>query len=171
MTIDKNEPWYKDGLRFQCTECGQCCTGAPGYVWVNDQEIADMAEFLAISVDTFKKQYLRRCDNRWALVELKSQKYDCVFLNGKKCLVYNARPTQCRTFPWWKENLNTEESWKIAGRDCEGINDQAPIVPYSQIVQLLRENESRKQLFADNVKAVNNAENDCHRKEHDRPKD
>lgn len=145
MTTVNDEPWYKDGLRFECTECGQCCTGAPGYVWVNDQEIAAMAECLAITIDAFKKQYLRRSDNRWALVELKSKNYACVFLNGKKCLVYKARPTQCRTYPWWKENLNTEESWKLASNSCEGINDQAPVVPYSQIVQLLQENESRKQ--------------------------
>ncbi len=145
MTENKKqeEPWYKEGLRFQCTECGQCCTGAPGYVWVNEQEIAAMAEFLNISIDSFKKKYLRRRDNRYALVEKKSQNHDCVFLKDKKCLVYKARPTQCRTYPWWKENLNSEESWKSAAQSCEGINDEAPVVPYSQIVQLLRANESK----------------------------
>ena len=34
------KPWYAEGLRFKCTECGQCCTGAPGYVWVNEEEVA-----------------------------------------------------------------------------------------------------------------------------------
>ena len=28
------------GLRFECTQCGDCCTGAPGYVWVNKAEIS-----------------------------------------------------------------------------------------------------------------------------------
>jgi hypothetical protein len=36
-------PWYKDGLRFTCTGCGDCCTGAPGYVWVNKEEIEALA--------------------------------------------------------------------------------------------------------------------------------
>ena len=39
-TEEKEQPWYKDGLGFQCTQCGDCCTGAPGYVWINAAEIA-----------------------------------------------------------------------------------------------------------------------------------
>ena len=38
-------PWFKDGLRFECTQCGDCCTGSPGYVWVNDEEISALAEY------------------------------------------------------------------------------------------------------------------------------
>ena len=38
------KPWYADGLRFACTQCGNCCTGEPGFVWVNDAEIAAIAE-------------------------------------------------------------------------------------------------------------------------------
>ena len=41
-TMD-NEPWYKDGLKFKCTGCGDCCTGGEGYVWVNKQEIVALA--------------------------------------------------------------------------------------------------------------------------------
>jgi Fe-S-cluster containining protein len=131
-------PWYKEGLRFQCTECGKCCTGAPGYIWVTDAEITAMAAFLNIPVDLFKRKYIRSRDNRYSLIEKKALNgdMDCIFLKDKKCLVYKARPTQCRTFPWWKENLASEESWKAAGKNCEGINDAAPLVSYSQIVQI-----------------------------------
>jgi len=134
--------WYKEGLRFQCTECGKCCMGKSGFVWVSEEEAAAMAATLEISLPLFKRKYLRQRDNRYALVEKKisEDNYACIFLNDKKCLVYKARPTQCRTFPWWKENLTTEESWKLAANDCEGINDDAPLVPYSQIVQLTRMN-------------------------------
>ncbi len=41
------QPWYQDGLKFRCTGCGDCCTGAPGYVWVNKEEIAALAVYLA----------------------------------------------------------------------------------------------------------------------------
>lgn len=132
-------PWYKDGLHFKCTECGKCCTGAPGYVWVSEDEMKAMAETLHITVELFKRKYVRQRDNRYALVEKKSEGNACVFLNDNKCMVYKARPMQCRTFPWWKENLNSEESWKLAANYCEGINDQAPLVPYSQIVQIKNE--------------------------------
>ena len=136
-----NLPWYKDGLRFQCTECGKCCSGTPGFVWVGEEEMMAMANALNISIDLFKRRYVRQRDNRYALVEQKSknsQDYHCIFLKDKKCLVYQARPIQCRTFPWWPENLNSEESWQLAAKECEGINDQAPLVPYSQIVEALK---------------------------------
>lgn len=132
-----SEPWYKDGLRFTCTGCGKCCTGNPGYVWVTVEEMGAMAKVLGISIDEFKRKYIRQRDNRYSLVEMKHRNYDCVFLRDNKCLVYQARPNQCRTFPWWKENLHCKESWEIASRSCEGINDQAPLVPYAEIQEAL----------------------------------
>lgn len=135
-----NLPWYKEGLRFQCTECGKCCTGASGFVWVSIEEITAMAVQLQISSDLFKRKYIRRRNNRFALTEKKisESEFACVFLQGKQCLVYQSRPVQCRTFPWWKENLNTKESWELAAQDCEGIHQQAPIVPYEQIERLVQ---------------------------------
>lgn len=139
-------PWYKNGLKFQCTECGKCCTGQPGFVWISIEEMTAMAASLNISLDLFKRKYTRQRDNRYALVEKKTanNEYTCVFLKDKKCQVYKTRPVQCRTYPWWQENLNTEKSWELAAESCEGINEQAPLVPYSQIIQLLRTNDSKK---------------------------
>lgn len=134
-------PWYKEGLKFQCTGCGQCCTGTPGYVWVNEEEMEAIAKLLEISVEVFKRKYVRQRDNRYSLIERKSwdNQYDCIFLKDKKCTIYQARPNQCRTFPWWKHNLNTEESWKLAALGCEGIHDEAPLVPFEEIDQKRQE--------------------------------
>ena len=128
-------PWYKDGLRFKCTECGKCCTGQAGYVWVSEEEIESMAKHLKIETKAFKVKYIRRKDNKMALIEKKlgDGNKACIFLEGKLCTLYQSRPKQCRTFPWWKENLNSEVSWKIASLDCEGINDNAPIIPLAEI--------------------------------------
>ncbi len=46
-----SEPWFEDGLRFRCTRCGNCCTGAPGYVWVNDEELSAIADFRGETVE------------------------------------------------------------------------------------------------------------------------
>jgi uncharacterized protein len=134
----ENEPWYKDGLRFKCTGCGKCCTGSPGYVWVTEDEIVKMSEFLGIGVDEFVKKYIRQRFDRYALIEMKAKNYDCVFLKDNMCLVYAARPLQCRTFPWWKENLTSEQSWKQTAEGCEGINDEAPLIPCTLIEQELQ---------------------------------
>lgn len=134
--IDTEESWYKDGLRFECTGCGQCCTGSPGYTWVNEKEIIEIAQFLKLSIDEFSKKYLRIVGDKIALLELQ-QTFDCVFLKDKKCQIYSVRPTQCKTFPWWQKNLKTIEDWKNAARYCEGIRPDAPLVPHSVIQQQL----------------------------------
>jgi uncharacterized protein len=135
--MSDQESWYKNGLHFQCTGCGKCCTGCPGYVWVTLDEICAMAALLDLSVEEFSRRYLRQRDGRYALVELKSHNYDCVFLKDEKCQIYQVRPRQCRTFPWWKENLSSEQSWKETAERCEGINEEAPLVSYEEIQRVL----------------------------------
>lgn len=137
--MNKELPWYKEGVRFTCTECGKCCTGPSGFVWVTEEEMLAMAAFLGIALDLFKRKYMRRKDNRYALVEKKNQnnEFDCIFLKAKKCQIYQARPKQCRTYPFWRENLTSEESWESASNYCEGIHDDASLIPYSQILQFL----------------------------------
>lgn len=139
-------PWYKEGLRFECTGCGKCCTGPSGYVWINEEEMKSIAASLNMTLELFKRKYVRRKDNRYALIELKkgSQQYDCVFLKDKKCQIYENRPTQCRTYPWWRQSLTSEESWKQASEACEGIHDKAPLLPYEQIEKLVQINESSR---------------------------
>ena len=124
--------WYAEGLQFKCTECGKCCTGAPGYVWVQESEMQSMADFLAISLKEFKCLYVRRVGQRYSLVESRTT-YDCVFLKDTKCKVYGARPTQCRTYPWWPQNLHSKEAWEETALRCEGINANASVVPFEKI--------------------------------------
>jgi uncharacterized protein len=127
-----NNKWYQNGLKFKCTECGKCCTGAPGYVWVTENEMEAIAEFLKIDLKEFMRKYVRRVGQRYSLLESK-QTFDCVFLKDKKCQVYGARPKQCRTFPWWPQNLRSEQAWEETARTCEGISDDAPLVPFETI--------------------------------------
>lgn len=113
-------PWYKDGLRFQCTGCGDCCTGAPGYVWVNQQEIDALAARLEMKVEKFEAKYVRRIGVRRSLVEFSNG--DCVFFDNqtRKCNVYNERPRQCRTWPFWNSNLKSPETWAETCESCPG---------------------------------------------------
>ncbi len=113
--------WYKDGLRFKCTGCGDCCTGAPGHVWVTEKEIVGMAETFKITPEAFSKKYTRLVGSRLSLIE-DPHTYDCVFLEDKKCQLYNARPKQCSTFPWWDENLSSPGAWENTAKSCEGID-------------------------------------------------
>ena len=58
-----------------------------------------------------------------------------IFLKDKKCQIYSVRPTQCRTFPWWPQNLKSEKEWQEAARYCEGIHPEASLVPFETIEQ------------------------------------
>jgi uncharacterized protein len=119
-TAKPEEPWYKDGLRFQCTGCGDCCTGAPGYVWVNQAEIIALADRLEMDVAKFEKKYVRQIGVRRSLNEYKNG--DCVFFDNKsrKCTVYEQRPRQCRTWPFWNSNLKSPEAWAETCESCPG---------------------------------------------------
>lgn len=128
--------WYEKGLSFTCTGCGRCCTGSPGAVWVSEKEIKAIAAFLSLSVEDFERKYVRLLGNRKALIEKKPKNgdYDCIFLEGKACQIYSLRPKQCKTFPWWKENLATPEAWAEIAEYCEGVNHPtAPVVSLEEI--------------------------------------
>lgn len=125
-------PWYKDGLRFKCTQCGNCCTGAPGYVWVNKAEIEAMARLLDMDVASFEEQFVRKIGIRKSLVEYAN--FDCAFFDNKsrKCQVYAARPRQCRTWPFWDSNLRTPEAWQRTCEMCPG-SGKGPLIPLEQV--------------------------------------
>lgn len=129
-------PWYADGLPFECTGCGQCCTGSPGYIWVNEEEIQAIASFLNLTTEEFSRRYLRYVKGKLSLLEL-PKTYDCIFLKDKKCQIYPVRPTQCRTFPWWPQNLKSEKEWRKTAHRCEGIHPEAPLVPANIIEEQL----------------------------------
>ncbi len=94
-----------------------------------------IAKRLGIPVEEFIKKYTRRVGDRLSLTErLRNKKYDCVFLEGKRCSIYEDRPTQCRTYPWWSENVENPESWLEEGIRCEGINHpDAPLISIGEI--------------------------------------
>jgi Fe-S-cluster containining protein len=115
----ESQPWYRDGLAFECTRCGACCTGAPGFVWVNVEEIQSLADYRGESIEEFSKNYVRRVGNRYSLIEKPGG--DCIFWEKSQgCTVYPARPVQCRTWPFWPENVETNEAWERTTRICPG---------------------------------------------------
>lgn len=126
--------WFKDGLRFACQRCGGCCTGAPGYVWVSADEATRIARFLNLSVGEFRKRYTRKVFGRISLTERGNG--DCVLLEaGRLCTIYEVRPAQCRTWPFWTSNLRTPESWRATCRVCRGAG-QGQLYTCEQILQM-----------------------------------
>ena len=116
---EQGKRWFGESLRFSCKQCGNCCRGPePGYVWVSDEEIKALAARLELTVEQFGRRYLRRIGAKLSLVERAN--HDCVFWQeGSGCVVYEQRPMQCRTFPFWAEITASRESWGRFGW-CHG---------------------------------------------------
>jgi uncharacterized protein len=118
----------EDGLRFACTMCGNCCTGPTGYVKFTETEAKAIAARLGIALEVFYERYARHTLVGMSLREVKTTfGYDCVFLDRDKlpgkavCSLYEDRPEQCRTWPFWSSNLSSERAWKAAAKGCPGI--------------------------------------------------
>jgi Fe-S-cluster containining protein len=131
-----SEPWYQDGLRFRCTRCGHCCTGAPGYVWVNDAEIIAIAEHRGETVEEAVALHTRQVGRRVSLRERANG--DCIFYDAAAgCTIYAARPRQCRTWPFWESNVVTPEAWEKTCEVCPG-SGQGELISAEEITRRLR---------------------------------
>ena len=117
-----DQPWYTDGLRFECTQCGNCCTGDPGVVWVDEDELQAIADFLQVSLGEVRLEHTRLYGRRVSLREFANG--DCTFFDGatRRCRIYPVRPRQCRTWPFWRSNLESPQTWTETGQGCPGIN-------------------------------------------------
>jgi Fe-S-cluster containining protein len=125
--------WYASGLPFECTGCGDCCTGAPGAVWLDDEDVDRLAAYLGFTTWEFEGRHVRKVAGRRSLLEKFNG--DCEFFDREKrsCGVYDGRPTQCRTFPFWPHNLESPEAWQEVRAECEGARVEAPVVPIETI--------------------------------------
>jgi Fe-S-cluster containining protein len=131
-----SEPWYKDGLRFQCTRCGKCCTGEPGYVWVNAAELRAVADFRGETVEEVTGLYTRLSSRGRTLREKANG--DCVFYDREKgCTIYPVRPRQCRTWPFWDSNVATPEAWQHTCEICPG-SGKGELIPVEEIARRLK---------------------------------
>ena len=117
--------FYEKGLRFSCKACGACCSNDPGDIWVTDDEISRIAEFLKIPVAELSKACLREdvCGNK-SIRDLPERNYDCIFQDAKtrRCKIYPVRPKQCAQFPFWKSMLENEAEWNFYAKRCPGMN-------------------------------------------------
>jgi len=107
-----------------CAMCeGRCCTGESGYIYVTKDEIKDIAEVLKIDINELRVKYLFKKGYKYSIKEFKyNDSYECVFYDRQSngCRIYNARPSQCKTFPFWDYYKTRVDELK---QECPGIID------------------------------------------------
>jgi len=152
-TAAEERPWFAGGLGFECTGCGNCCTGGPGFIWISDIETQRLADHLRLAVPQVQQQYCRKLSGGVSLKEKArnaSGEYDCIFLKTeeqapakdggvayrqRQCSIYQVRPLQCRTWPFWEGLLSSEDMWNEAAGRCPGIN-RGRRYSYDEIIAL-----------------------------------
>ena len=117
------EPDAERGLRFECTQCGKCCwtRGEYSHVYLTKDDLAALASAVGLSVAETRKRYTFRDENGWTELDFAGGR--CVMLDAKTnlCTVYESRPTQCRTFPFWPEMIR-RGGWTAEAKNiCEGV--------------------------------------------------
>jgi Fe-S-cluster containining protein len=97
-----------------CDSCGgKCCIGESGNIWINKLEIEKLSEHLNITLEELRVKYLERRGYKYSLkeVQLSKDNFACIFFDliKKQCSIYEFRPIQCRTFPFWDYFKNNKE--------------------------------------------------------------
>ncbi len=121
----------QDGIKFQCQQCGQCCT-RPGTVYFSDIEINAGAKFLKISREEFLKKYINGEKRGYHVSD--SNKSCPLFKNGVGCTIYPTRPIQCSTFPFWETNFITLTAERNLHKECLGMG-KGKFYPYNSVFQ------------------------------------
>jgi hypothetical protein len=120
-------PFLADGIRFACTNCGACCTGAPGWIQVSREEILAIAGHLGEDPRALAARAVRREGDRLSLRE--ADNGDCVFFKEQRCQIHPVKPAQCRLYPFWFRNVRNEEAWERTRNDCPGIGEGETVPP------------------------------------------
>ena len=120
----QRELFWKDGIRFSCTQCSSCCRYDPGFVYLSPRDLDALQEWAALDRHAFIRKFCRwvlQGDGYEYLCLKELPNYDCILWNNG-CIAYNYRPFQCSSYPFWDYLLESERRWNINARSCPGIN-------------------------------------------------
>jgi Fe-S-cluster containining protein len=142
--IENEAPsWIKDkdlqSLPFACTSCGKCCR-TKGAVYLSPQELQEAATLRQLSPFDFTQQYASHTlgpldfDETSTWIRLREEEGSCVFLddNLQQCTIYQARPVQCRTYPFWPTILQSSTSWNDECRRNDDDTDN-PLPQWTRV--------------------------------------
>ncbi len=117
------EPFYEKGLCFECQQCSYCCRNEPGYVFLSEEDLEALLEKTGLGRAEFIREYCKVADlgieKRISIKEKTNN--DCIFWGEAGCTVYEARPFQCRSYPFWPMIVESRQYWEDEKKYCPGI--------------------------------------------------
>ena len=107
-------------VRFECVQdCSACCELSGGFVFLSTEEAQAIAAYLNLDAELFLQLFTIETDGQLILRDGEDE--HCVFLEEGRCMIYEVRPEQCRTYPFWPENMKTKAHWNLTKKMCPGI--------------------------------------------------
>jgi len=117
--------FYSRGLNFSCTRCSACCRHESGYVFLSEKDLSALLVNQNMGRKEFIKKYCRWIPapepGKEQLSLKEKRNLDCTFWKDG-CTVYDSRPLQCRSFPFWEWVLSSKNNWKQMASECPGID-------------------------------------------------
>jgi uncharacterized protein len=103
--------------QIDCTQCANCCKVAT--VQVSERDVERLARHLRIRVEQFLAGYTAESEEEGRILR-RDRTDGCVFLNGRDCTVYEARPDTCQRFPHLVRGQGSIASrmWQFVDRAC-----------------------------------------------------
>jgi len=81
------------------------------------------------------------------MISLQEKKnFDCIFLTEKGCSVYEGRPEQCRTYPFWSSIVEDKAAWDAEMASCPGMG-QGKLYTKEDIEKLLQDRISNQPIM------------------------
>lgn len=135
-------------FRFFCTQCSHCCRHESGFVFLCEEDLERLSERFSLSREEFEESYCIEAPfGPVSYLSLKEKEnYDCIFWADGGCAVYEDRPIQCRTYPFWSHITMNDEQWKLEGRECPGIGI-GPISPEKEVESIIKERKRCKSVM------------------------
>ncbi len=134
--------WIRRGLRFECQpDCGKCCTQQEreGSVFLEPEDIERLAKHLGMTSRAFATEYTTSDYGELELAIVENG--DCRFLDLGRCTVYEARPSQCRTYPFLPLDgytpIEAPNTWRYEKKFCPGIG-KGRLFKKEEITAILR---------------------------------
>lgn len=143
--MDKVNQFVENGLHFECKQCSHCCRHEPGFVYLSENDLTKLCDWFTLDRARFIENYCRWVpyyDGNEVLCLQELANCDCIFWkNG--CTAYGARPSQCRTYPFWDFIIRDAISWQKEASECPGIND-GELHTWTEISQKVAEYRAHK---------------------------
>ena len=123
-------------IRFTCQKgCTNCCDQV-GFVYLSEEDVTRAAKFTGLSQKAFEAKYIYRTRHQRRF--RKPPDKQCPFLEGGGCGIHPAKPTQCRTFPFWPELVEKKAEWMRTARYCPGIG-KGPLIQIGTAMEIAEE--------------------------------